>query len=99
MNMYDGKSSQSKKVNNVVCYNCIKPGHVKPDCPLLKKKKKKAFVATWSDSDSFDDDDSKEDQMGNLCFMALDEPKVTSNSPNLNSYTFDKLQDAFDDLV
>ena len=34
-----------------------------------------------------------------FCFMALDEPKVTSNSLNLNSYTFDELQDAFDDLV
>ena len=99
MKMDKGKSSQSKKVNKVVCYNCNKPGHVKPDCPLLKKKKKKAFVATWSDSDSSDDDDSKEDQIGNLCFMALNEPKVTSNSPNLNSYTFDELQDAFDDLV
>ena len=31
--------------------------------------------------------------------MALDEPKVTSNSFNLNSYTFDELQDAFDDLA
>ena len=46
MKMDKGKSSQSKKVNKVVCYNCNKSGHVKPDCPLLKKKKKKAFVAT-----------------------------------------------------
>ena len=58
---------------------------------IVEKKKKKAFIATWSDSDSSDDDDSKEDQIGNLCFMALDEPNVTSNSLNLNSYTFDEL--------
>ena len=32
-------------------------------------------------------------------FHGLDEPKVTLNSLNLNSYTFDELQDAFDDLV
>ena len=31
--------------------------------------------------------------------MALNKPKVTSNSLNLNSYTFGELQDAFDNLV
>ncbi|KAL4346788.1 hypothetical protein GQ457_17G011520 [Hibiscus cannabinus] len=30
--------------------------------------------------------------------LALDEPKVSSNSTELNSYTFDELQDAFDEL-
>ena len=75
MKIDKGKSSQSKKVNKVVCYNCNEMGH---------KKKKKALVATWSNSDSSDDDDSKEDQIGNLYFMALDEHKVTSNSPNFN---------------
>ena len=64
-----------------------------------ESKKKKASVTTWSDIDSSDDNDSKEDQIADLCFMACDEPEVTSNSSNLNSYTFDELQDAFDDLV
>ena len=58
------------------------------------KEKKEAMVATWSDSDYFDDD-----QISNLCFMALKEQKVSSNSCDSIPYTFDKLQDAFEDLV
>ncbi|XVF58844.1 hypothetical protein PTKIN_Ptkin07bG0098700 [Pterospermum kingtungense] len=33
------------------------------------------------------------------CLMALDEHEVTSNSNDLNSYTFDELQDAFHELA
>ncbi|KAK8635989.1 hypothetical protein V6N13_004700 [Hibiscus sabdariffa] len=55
---------------------------------------KKAYVATWSD-----EEDSIENEVAHLCFMALQEGEVTSNSSNLNSYTFDELQDAYDELV
>ncbi|KAL4273270.1 hypothetical protein GQ457_13G019660 [Hibiscus cannabinus] len=55
---------------------------------------KKAYVATWSDEDS-----SEEDEVAHICFMSLQEGEVTSNSSNLNSYTFDELQDAYDELV
>ena len=60
--------------------------------------KKKAMVATWSDSDS---SDSEDDEVANLCLMALEEPKVSSNSNSseLNEYSFDELQDAFDELA
>lgn len=46
------------------CFNCNKPGHIKPDCPLLKGKMK-AHKAEWSDSDysSEEEDD---------CLMAHD---------------------------
>ncbi|PKA47003.1 hypothetical protein AXF42_Ash011677 [Apostasia shenzhenica] len=51
----DTKENTSKiKENEVTCYNCNQPGHIKPNYLLLKEKKirkKKAFVATWSDSD------------------------------------------------
>ena len=52
------------------------------------------MVARWSDSDYSDDD-----EIANLCFMALEEPKVTSNSCDSNPYTFDELQDAFEELA
>ncbi|KAK8562447.1 hypothetical protein V6N12_010525 [Hibiscus sabdariffa] len=56
---------------------------------------KKAYVATWSD----EEDSTEENEVAHLCFMALQEGEVTSNSSNLNSYTFDELQDAYDELV
>ncbi|KAK8686489.1 hypothetical protein V6N13_125514 [Hibiscus sabdariffa] len=70
--------------------------HTKYDCTRFNKKgssSKKAYVATWSD------EDSTKEEVAHLCFMALEEGEVTSNSSNSNSYTFDELQEAYDELV
>ena len=56
------------------------------------------MVATWSDSDT-SNDDSYDDEVANLCFMALDDSKVNSITCDSNSHSFDELQDAFDELV
>ncbi|MQL76440.1 hypothetical protein Taro_008828 [Colocasia esculenta] len=54
----------SNKKSDVVCYECKKQGHMRGECPELKKKlkrdkfifkKAKAMLATWSD----EDDDEK----------------------------------------
>ena len=58
----------------------------------------KAMVATQNDSDA-SDDNSYDDEIANLCLMALDDSWVTSNSYESNSYTFDELQDAFEELA
>ena len=65
----------------------------------MDKGKMKAMVTTWSDSDYSVDDELIDDEIANLCFMALKDIKVSSNSCDSIPYTFDKLQDAFDDLV
>ena len=56
------------------------------------------MVATWSDSDAFDDE-SYDDEVANLCLMALDDSKVTLTSYDSSVYSFDELQDAFDELA
>ena len=56
------------------------------------------MTATWSDSDA-SDDDSYDDKVVNLCLMAIDDSKVTSTSCDSNTYTFDELQDAFEELA
>ena len=63
----DGSRDFSKKKeSDIICYKCKKSGHIKSDCPLLKKvnkrfnKKSKAMVATWSDSDDISNDDDVE---------------------------------------
>ncbi|KAL4363724.1 hypothetical protein GQ457_04G023960 [Hibiscus cannabinus] len=69
----------------------------KYDCPHFNKKGsslKKAYLATWSD-----EEDATNNEVSNLCLMALQEGEVTSNSSISNSYTFDELQDAYDELV
>ncbi|KAL4273102.1 hypothetical protein GQ457_13G017080 [Hibiscus cannabinus] len=56
----------------------------------------KGYVATWSDEDTSDD----EDYVANLCLMAIeDDSMVTSNSSISIDYTFDELQEAYDELV
>lgn len=33
------KMKDENKGKDIVCYECKKPGHIKPDCPFLKKTK------------------------------------------------------------
>ena len=32
---------ESSKESTIICYECKKPGHIKAECPLFKKKEKK----------------------------------------------------------
>ena len=55
------------------------------------------MMETWSNNDSSDCDEDNE--VANFCLMAIEEPKVILNSNELNEYTFEELQDAFDELA
>ncbi|MQL99700.1 hypothetical protein Taro_032423 [Colocasia esculenta] len=79
----DGKD---QKRNEPLCYECKKPGHIKADCPMLKKNdhkkkdnskkfrryKKKAMAAAWENSSDSDSESSSssEEEEANLAFMA-----------------------------
>ncbi|KAL4289901.1 hypothetical protein GQ457_14G001410 [Hibiscus cannabinus] len=94
------KTHKDEENDQLIYYECKKPGHMKVECPNLKKslegKKHKNFVATWSDEDTSDD----EDYVANLCLMAIeDDSMVTSNSSISIDYKFDELQEAYDELV
>ncbi|MQM11663.1 hypothetical protein Taro_044572 [Colocasia esculenta] len=75
----DFKKSEVKdtKKSEPICYECKKPGHIKAECPKLKKTKfrkkdsskkfkkykKKAMAAAWSnDSDSDSESSSSEEE-------------------------------------
>ena len=97
----------SKKENSIICYNCNKLGHVKQDCKLpkkhskySKKSKKKAMAAIRSDSDeSSSEEDEEIEEIANLCLIAKEENSSSDEDKGVyDLYTFDKLQDAFDDL-
>ncbi|GAY61961.1 hypothetical protein CUMW_214080, partial [Citrus unshiu] len=53
----------------ITCYECKKPGHIRPECSLLNKLKKKAMVAT----DEETSDDEKQQEITNLALMAFGE--------------------------
>ncbi|GAV91208.1 LOW QUALITY PROTEIN: zf-CCHC domain-containing protein/UBN2 domain-containing protein, partial [Cephalotus follicularis] len=89
---------EGSKMDPPTCFECNKPGHIKVDCPQLKKKlfKKKALKA-WhlSDDDSSDEEVTK--LVANLCFMALSNNEESGNEVG-DSYTFGELF-AYDELL
>ncbi|GAV69660.1 LOW QUALITY PROTEIN: zf-CCHC domain-containing protein/UBN2 domain-containing protein, partial [Cephalotus follicularis] len=91
---------EGSKMDPPTCFECNKPGHIKVDCPQLKKKKlfkKKALKAHLSDDQSSEDEVTE--QVANLCFMALSDDEEDSENEVGDSYTFGELQFAFDELL
>ncbi|KAH9767789.1 hypothetical protein KPL71_011399 [Citrus sinensis] len=70
---FRGYKNKKEKKEPITCYECKKPGHIRPECPLLNKLKKKAMVATWDDSDEETSDDDEQQEMTNLALMAIGE--------------------------
>ncbi|GAV70903.1 zf-CCHC domain-containing protein/UBN2 domain-containing protein [Cephalotus follicularis] len=91
---------EGSKMDPRTCFECNKPGHIKVDCPQLKKKnlfKKKALKA-WHLSGDQSFDDEVTEQVANLCFMASSDNEESDNEVD-DSYTFGELQFAFDELL
>ena len=96
----EGPSKEEKEnregAKEVTCYKCKKPGHIKYDCHLYKAKKEKrrAMMATWSQSEDSSDDES-ENEFANMCFMAFDDQdKVSFDSDSDDdevSFEYDEL--------
>ncbi|GAV78869.1 zf-CCHC domain-containing protein/UBN2 domain-containing protein, partial [Cephalotus follicularis] len=86
---------EGSKMDPPTCFECNKPGHIKVDCPQLKKKKvfKKKALKAWHLSDDESSDDEVTEQVANLCFMELSDDEVG------DSYTFGESQFAFDELL
>ncbi|GAV83015.1 zf-CCHC domain-containing protein/UBN2 domain-containing protein, partial [Cephalotus follicularis] len=91
---------EGSKMDPPTCFECNKPGHIKVDCPQLKKKKlfKKKALKAWHLSDDESSDDEVTEQVANLCFMALSDDEDSENEVD-DSYTFGELQFAFDELL
>ncbi|KAH9697748.1 hypothetical protein KPL71_023737 [Citrus sinensis] len=84
-----------KKNEAITCYECKKPGHIRSECPLINKLKKKAMVATWDDSEEELSDEEGSQEVSNLALMAI------GGDDDLNEVsdpTYDELYDAFKDL-
>ncbi|GAV80394.1 LOW QUALITY PROTEIN: zf-CCHC domain-containing protein/UBN2 domain-containing protein, partial [Cephalotus follicularis] len=83
---------EGSKMVPPTCFECNKPGHIKVDCPQLKKKKlfKKKALKSWHLSDDDSSDDEVTEQVANLCFTALSDTEDSDNEVD-DSYTFGEL--------
>ncbi|GAV62742.1 zf-CCHC domain-containing protein/UBN2 domain-containing protein [Cephalotus follicularis] len=80
-NKHFKKTFPSKTETNkeeVICFECNKPGHYKSECPRLKKakdtiKKKKAMLATWSDSDESSSEEEEDQEVAQIALMAIND--------------------------
>ncbi|KAH9801427.1 hypothetical protein KPL71_001026 [Citrus sinensis] len=95
---FRGYKNKKEKNEPITCYECKKPGHIRPECPLLNKLKKKAMVATWDDSDEETSDDDEQQEMTNLALMAVGEESCDELDEVSALPTYDELHDAFKDL-
>lgn len=69
------RSSDKPKWEQIRCFNCNKPGHIKDNCPDLKKSKsrskKEKVMLTWTDSEQETDSESEpETSQKATCLMA-----------------------------
>ncbi|KAH9656139.1 hypothetical protein KPL70_022564 [Citrus sinensis] len=93
-NFRNFKNYREKK-EAITCYECKKPGHIRSECPLINKLKKKAMVATWDDSEEESNDEEGSQEVSNLALMEIgwDDDLNEVSDP-----TYDELYDAFQDL-
>ncbi|GAV89360.1 zf-CCHC domain-containing protein/UBN2 domain-containing protein, partial [Cephalotus follicularis] len=91
---------EGSKMDPPTCFECNKPGHIKVDCPQLKKKKlfKKNALKAWHVSDDDSSDEEVTEQVANLCFMASSDNEESNNEVD-DYYTFGELQFVFDELL
>ncbi|GAV87119.1 hypothetical protein CFOL_v3_30545, partial [Cephalotus follicularis] len=90
-------SKSDKDEKEVICYECNKPCHIRADCPNLKKKKdkKKAMIATWSNSDDSSLDEDEKEEIANIAFMAMEDKNVVCSS----SHSYNDLQNEYNELI
>ncbi|GAV65569.1 LOW QUALITY PROTEIN: UBN2 domain-containing protein, partial [Cephalotus follicularis] len=91
------KEGKSSKREEVICYECNKPRHYKNECPKLKNKehskKKKAMMATWSDSDDSNSDEESNEEIAHIAFMTIEKEEEDEVQ-----FSFDELQSAYETL-
>ena len=69
-NFRNFKNYREKK-EAITCYECKKSGHIRSECPLINKLKKKEMVVTWDDSEEDSSDEEGSQEVSNLALMAI----------------------------
>ncbi|XP_051117853.1 uncharacterized protein LOC127242378 [Andrographis paniculata] len=102
-------SSKPNTIQEPTCYGCGGVGHIKSECPTVKKREKRAYQAIWSDNDeegsAAGEETSENDEL--VAFMAgvdesskVDDDKSNSeNSEESRELDADELIEAYEEMV
>ena len=77
---------------------------MKNECPLRRKIKKRAMKATWDDESESESDEESQEEVANMCFMAIDDEVTSLDYDDLlddecdEKPSYDELLDDFNDL-
>ncbi|XP_016168673.1 zinc finger CCHC-type and RNA-binding motif-containing protein 1-like [Arachis ipaensis] len=101
---YKGSSSKEykKDMSKVVCHNCKEAGHLKYNCPKLKKEdkgkkeKKKVLMTSWEDLENDSDEEEDSEGEAQICFMVGEDQLDEVNYYDLH---IDDLHVIIDDLT
>ncbi|KAH9782875.1 hypothetical protein KPL71_009102 [Citrus sinensis] len=98
--MRENLKAEKGKKEAIVCFECKKRGHIRSECPLLNKLKKKVIVATWDDSDEESSDEEDSQEVSNLALMAIrdDELDEVNDLPTYNEL-YDAFKELYDELM
>ncbi|XP_051149296.1 uncharacterized protein LOC127264013 [Andrographis paniculata] len=101
-------SAKPETVQEPTCYGCGGVGHIKSECPTVKKREKRAYQATWSDNEDGESagGDEQTENHEVVAFMADDDDssdektesssKTTDESRELDT---DELIEAYEEMV
>ena len=77
---------------------------MKNECPLRRKNKKKAMKATWDNESESESDEEAQEEIANMCFMAIDNEVISLDNDDLlddefhEKPSYDEFLDEFNDL-
>ncbi|XP_058222936.1 uncharacterized protein LOC131332656 [Rhododendron vialii] len=98
----DGSKGENSKKRDIICYECKRPGHLKSQCPEIKKSmktaKRRAMLAALREIDRSSSEENSDQEVANLCLMAHGEEEVNSSDDFDEQFTYDELLDAFEEL-
>ncbi|XP_060969534.1 uncharacterized protein LOC133036805 [Cannabis sativa] len=106
-NRFYNSRESSRKDDQIICYECKKPGHMKTDCPLRKRSRRRAMMATWSESEKESSEDEQH-EIANTCFMAIDDKVSNPNhtcdfesesDDDALDMSYEELSKSFNDLL